>query len=126
MVAFDVHLVVASPWPSPSRKLGQSHGGVRRAPRGGVILAVALEEARTIAKPSRRCSGAYVPVYNADANALVFARQDGAGDVALEAVSRRDAPTTVTIVLLVAPERTSRATSGACLPSGLWRRTWIT
>ncbi len=43
--------------------------------------------------------GAYVPVYNTDANVLVFARQDGAGDVALEAISRLDTPTTVTTAL---------------------------
>jgi hypothetical protein len=43
--------------------------------------------------------GAYVPVYNTDANTLVFARQDTAGDVALEAISRLDTPTTITTAL---------------------------
>jgi len=43
--------------------------------------------------------GAYVPVYNTDANVLVFARQDAAGDVALEAISRLDTPTSVTTAL---------------------------
>ena len=43
--------------------------------------------------------GAYVPVYNTDANVLVFARQDTSGNVALEAISRLDAPTTVTTAL---------------------------
>jgi len=43
--------------------------------------------------------GAYVPVYNTDADTLVFARQTTAGDVALEAISRLDTPTTVTTAL---------------------------
>jgi glycosidase len=42
--------------------------------------------------------GAYVPVY-AEADVLVFARQDAAGDVALEALSRLDVPTSVTAAL---------------------------
>lgn len=43
--------------------------------------------------------GAYVPVYNTNADVLVFARQDTAGDVALEAISRLDTPTSVTTAL---------------------------
>jgi len=43
--------------------------------------------------------GAYVPVYNTSADVLVFARQDTAGDVALEAISRLDVPTSVTTAL---------------------------
>ena len=43
--------------------------------------------------------GAYVPVYNTSQDALVFARQDAAGDVALEALSRLTTPTTVTTAL---------------------------
>ena len=43
--------------------------------------------------------GAYVPVYNTSADVLVFARQTAAGDVALGAISRLDAPTQVTTAL---------------------------
>ncbi len=43
--------------------------------------------------------GAYVPVYDSDANVLVFARQDAAGDVALEAISRLDTPAAVITAL---------------------------
>jgi glycosidase len=43
--------------------------------------------------------GAYVPVYNTDANVLVFARQTTGGDVALEALSRLDTPTSVAFSL---------------------------
>jgi hypothetical protein len=43
--------------------------------------------------------GAYVPVYNTDANVLVFARQDTAGNVALVAINRLDTPTSVTTAL---------------------------
>jgi glycosidase len=43
--------------------------------------------------------GQYVPVYNTSQDVLVFARQDTAGDVALEALSRLQTPTTVTTAL---------------------------
>jgi neopullulanase len=56
-----------------------------------------LGQARRNLTAMRR--GAYVPVYNTDANVLVFARQDTAGDVALEAISRLDTPTSVTTAL---------------------------
>ncbi len=56
-----------------------------------------LGQARKNLTAMRR--GAYVPVYNTDANVLVFARQDAAGDVALEALSRLDTPTSVTTAL---------------------------
>ncbi len=56
-----------------------------------------LGQARRSLTAMRR--GAYVPVYNTDANVLVFARQDSAGNVALEAISRLDTPTSVTTAL---------------------------
>jgi glycosidase len=43
--------------------------------------------------------GAYVPVYDGSQDVLVFARQDGAGHVALEAISRLTTATTVTTAL---------------------------
>jgi glycosidase len=56
-----------------------------------------LGQARKNLPAMRR--GAYVPVYNTDANVLVFARQDTLGNVALEAISRLDTPTSVTTAL---------------------------
>jgi glycosidase len=43
--------------------------------------------------------GAYVSVFNTDQDRLVFARQDGAGDVAVVAMSRLTAGTTITAPL---------------------------
>jgi glycosidase len=43
--------------------------------------------------------GKYVSVYNTDENVIVFARQDGAGDVALVAISRLASATQVTAAL---------------------------
>jgi glycosidase len=55
--------------------------------------------------------GAYVPVYGTDANVLVFARQDAAGDVAL---SRLDTPATLTF----APPPSLGLTEGTTLHGG--------
>jgi glycosidase len=56
-----------------------------------------LGQARKALVAMRR--GAYVPVYNTDPNVLVFARQTRAGDVAFEAISRLDTPTSITTAL---------------------------
>jgi glycosidase len=56
-----------------------------------------LGQARRALVAMRR--GAYVPVYNTGADVIVFARQDAAGDVALEAISRLDTPTSITAAL---------------------------
>ena len=56
-----------------------------------------LGQARQALAAMRR--GAYVPVYNTSADVGVFARQTPAGDVALEAISRLDTPTSVTFAL---------------------------
>jgi len=82
----------------PNNRMHWRNGSALSADEAATLAFVRkLGQARKNLVAMRR--GAYVPVYNTDANTLVFARQTAAGDVALAAISRLDTPTTVTTAL---------------------------